>query len=357
VFHPLLTEANPPRENRIHLRPGLLALGTTLALLLTAGAGAPAPAQAQNAPSAAGETAEEAPSSDSVQPGAQTFGTQVDVRWVLVPTLVKSRKGYVQDLEQEDFRLFVDDRPVPIASFETGTDAPISVIYMQDLSGSVANGDKLEISRQLLNCFLDRSRPYDDYTIATFGNERIQVEIPATSDFFTLRRSMWKWEPRGTTALHDAVAWLPDLGTRSENAKRVAILVTDGADNASTLSGEEARALVRQAELPVYVLGLRAGTAPGAETEHLERQSFLHVLRLLAFQTGGRYASLSPADDVRDICESILEDLRYQYVLGFPAGAGDSYRQIRVDVEGRNRQVTARRGYTGGVPAPQSSQP
>lgn len=351
MFHSPIAGANRPAESR-KLFPADFSIWrrvawVSLALMLAAVAMPPALAQDQSV------SPDDAPAAAS----AQTFGTQVDVRWVLVPTLVKSRKGYVQDLEQEEFRLFVENRPVPIASFETGTEAPISVIYMQDLSGSVANGDKLEISRQLLNCFLDRARPYDDYTIATFGNEQIQVQIPATSDFFKARRSMWKWQPRGTTALHDAVAWLPDLGTRSENAKRVAILVTDGADNASTLTGEEARSLVRQAELPVYVLGLRAGTAPGAETEHLERQSFLHVLRLLAFQTGGRYASLSPADDVGDICESILQDLRYQYVLGFPAGAGDSYRQIRVEVDGRNRQVTARRGYTGGVPAPAASQP
>lgn len=289
------------------------------------------------------------PAAGTPEPGG--FGESLDVRWVLVPVLVQGPKGYVQGLKKEDFRLFVDGKRLPVSSFETGTDAPVSVVYLQDLSGSMANGGKLETSSRLFHCFLDRSRPYDEYTIATFGNGRIEVQVPRTSDFFLLRRSPPKWEPRGTTALHDAVAWLPDLGTRGRNAKRVAILVTDGADNASTLSGEQARELVRQAELPVYVLGMGSGSVPGKLAELHEQQRFLHVLRLLAFQTGGRYASVTPADDLRGLCQEIVDDLRFQYVLGFPAGHGERYHEIRVEVEGRKRRVQARRGYTGGSPA------
>ncbi|MCB1056000.1 MAG: VWA domain-containing protein, partial [Acidobacteria bacterium] len=236
-------------------------------------------------------------------PTANGFGESLDVRWVLVPVLVRSPKGYVEDLEKKDFRLFVDGKRVPIASFETGTDAPVSVVYLQDLSGSMANGGKLETSRRLFHSFLDRSKPSDEYTVATFGNGQIEVQVPRTSDFFLLRRSSPKWQPRGTTALHDAVAWLPDLGTQSLNAKRVAILVTDGADNASTLSGEQARDLVRQAELPVYVLGMAAASVPGKVAEIHEQQRLLAVLRLLAFQTGGRYASVTPADDLKSLSQ------------------------------------------------------
>lgn len=278
------------------------------------------------------------------------FGAEVEVRWVLVPAVVQTPKGYVEDLEQQDFTLFVDDRPTPIASFETGTEAPVSIVYLQDLSGSIANGNKLELSRWLLNCLLDHARPYDDFTIATFGNGEVGIDMPQSSDVAALRSSMWRWQPRGTTALHDAVAWLPELGPRGESAKRIAILVTDGFDNASTLSGDEARELVRQAELPVYVLGLRSGSTPIAEADHLPPQPFLYVLRLLAHQTGGRYFTVTPADDLGTICSQILADLRHQYVLGFPAAGGEEYHPIRVEVDGRKRRVSARKGYTGGAP-------
>lgn len=282
-----------------------------------------------------------------------TFGTSVEIRWVLVPIVVKKKVGYAQGLGSGHFELFVDGKRVQDPDFEKRQDAPVSAVFLQDLSGSIANGGKLAVSRRIFDCFLDLGRPGDRVSVATFGGGHLKVQVPPTADFHLLRKAPQGWEPWGTTALHDAVAWLPDLKAPEQGTKRVALLVTDGVDNASTLSPEEARELVRRAELPVYVLGLGTGSPYVLDPEGNKLYRFADVLNLLAHQTGGRYETFSPESRVRSLCRSIVDDLRHQYVLSFPTSnrEKDRYRSIEVRVRGKSHKATYRRGYVGGPPA------
>ncbi len=47
------------------------------------------------------------------------FSDSVAVGWVYVPVVVRSDEGYVKGLKSDDFRLFVDDKPAQVESFET----------------------------------------------------------------------------------------------------------------------------------------------------------------------------------------------------------------------------------------------
>jgi len=282
-----------------------------------------------------------------------TFGSALDIRWVLVPVVVKKRFRYVRDLEASHFDVFVDGAVVPSTDFESTRNAPVSVVFLQDLSGSIANGGKLQISRRLVDCFLGTAKPGDLFSIATFGGGRLEVQEPTTSDTAKLRKATSSWRPYGTTALHDAVAWLPDLNDNDPASREVAILITDGVDNASTIPPEDARTLVRKAEIPVYVIGLGTGSPFVLNPEGDKLHRFADLLNLLAHNTGGRYEALSDLRQVGAICSSILGDLRHQYVLSFPTRSDgrDRYRSIEVKVRGRGRKATYRRGYVGGPPA------
>ncbi|MCB1032975.1 MAG: hypothetical protein KDD47_03970, partial [Acidobacteria bacterium] len=65
-----------------------------------------------------------------------SFGSAVDVEWVLVPVVVRGPRGYVQGLEPKHFELYVDGKRIEGPDFETGRDAPVSAVILQDLSGS-----------------------------------------------------------------------------------------------------------------------------------------------------------------------------------------------------------------------------
>ena len=309
-----------------------------LALLLAALAAAPAGVAAPGA-----QPPEEG--------GVASFDESVSVSWVLVPVVVRSPQGHVAGLDREDFRLFVDGRAARIDEIDLGEEVPLSVVYLQDLSGSIANSGKLEASRRAFSELLDRGREGDEVALATFAGDRLRVEVPFTGDRSALQEAMELWEGYGTTALHDAVSLLPDISQQGRSGRRVAVLVTDGQDNASALDPERAVSVVRGASLPVYVIGLTAGRGPRNETP--EADLYGELLESLAERTGGRYFEVAGAEEAAAAVAALVDDLRSRYVLAV-ATAGDgprSYHELRVEVALPYRHtLTYRRGYHGTLP-------
>ena len=287
------------------------------------------------------------------QPPAPSFQDEVSVGLVLVPVVVRAGAGFAKNLDRKDFRLLIDGKPVPVESFERRSDAPASVVILQDLSGSMASGGKLEESRNVVRFFLSRELPGDEFSLATFASEGLQVDVPFTTNTATLNEAIAGWEAYGTTALHDAVARMPQISLEGHNPKRFAVLVTDGVDNASRMTPEEARAVVQEAQLPTYVLGLEAGNPYELSTEGKKIYRYADVLNLLAAMTGGRYYSINGAEDLQKALTAILDDVRHQYVLGFSTGDGAvKFHKLEVQVEGKDRRtVVFRRGYKGTPPA------
>ena len=215
------------------------------------------------------------------------FEDRVSVSYVLVPVVVRTRTGYASNLEQRDFRLLVDGRPVAIESFDRRTEAPTSLVFLQDLSGSM--NDKIDESQRAVRYFVEHALTGDEFAVATFASGRGQVEVPFTTDVTAVRDAIAEWKGYGTTALHDAVAWIPEISGEGHNSRRFAVLVTDGADNASQISPTEAREIVRSAQIPVYVLGLGAGDPYTLTRDGKKVFRYADVLNLLALTTGGRY--------------------------------------------------------------------
>lgn len=310
---------------------------TAAALLVTLAAGA-APAQ---------ETARD----DVVAP--YVFRDAASVSWVLVPVVVRRAPGspppaHLRELRPEQFQLAVDGRAVGVASFEAGADAPVRLVYVQDLSGSMANADRLEASRAALRYFLERSRPGDEIALVTFASGETRFDVPFTSRPEPFEAALAAWRAYGTTALYDAVARLPELRAEERSTKHAVVLVTDGGDNASALDPARAREVMRAAELPVYVLDV-ASHRPAAGP--VDPASYAHLLRLLAVATGGRYRAVA-AGELERACAEVSEELRYQYVLGFQTrGSGvPSYHAIHVEVDAEGVVASHRRGYLGRPP-------
>ncbi len=288
------------------------------------------------------------------------FQDRLSIGYVLVPAVVRSEAGYVEDLVVEDFRLSVDGKPVVIESFEEGPSAPVGVTFLQDLSGSMGTAGKLELSRKAIEIFLRLRRPGDLFALASFASGRSSIDVPFTGDPAELRAAIRAWRTYGTTALHDAVSRLPMAAQGLESTKQAAILITDGVDNASRLTPAEARERVRRAELPVYVLGLSLGVPAQMQGPNGGTFRYADLLRLLAAETGGAYFSLSDPRQVALTSAAISRELRHQYVLGFSTTDSDEERYRRLEVEvgvshkAKRRQeyrLTFRRGYLGPPPA------
>lgn len=280
------------------------------------------------------------------------FEDNVSVAYILVPVIARAKGGYVQDLVAEDFRLEVDGMTVPFESFEVGDSAPVTVLFMQDLSGSMANADKLRFSRIAIEQLLTESQRGDQFAVASFADGQVSMDIPYTDDVEVIDAEIGMWDPRGVTALHDAVSGLPGLTRDRQSAKRAAILITDGADNSSLLTPAEARQQVRQAELPVYVLGLSTGDPEMLDRDGKKLHRYADILNLLAHLTGGQYFWVTDVKGALSASKTIAADLRHQYVLGFSTSdEGDAaYRKIEVTTRKKKVQLSFRRGYRGPPP-------
>ena len=97
------------------------------------------------------------------------FTEVVSVEWISIPVVVRTGGAYVSDLGQDSFQLLIDGRPVSIEGFEGGPEAPISLIFLQDLSGSMALQGKLERSREAVGHFLADANGEDQFAMASFA--------------------------------------------------------------------------------------------------------------------------------------------------------------------------------------------
>lgn len=310
----------------------------------------------QLAASTSGQIPEEEVRAPSTSPGQAAagpeFAAEVRVDYILIPVVVRSPRGYVSDLTVDDFRLFVDEVRTPIASFDEGSRAPISLALLQDLSGSMMGGGKLEASRRAVNLLLEQHRAGDLWSLSSFAGGVLELAVDFTDEPETIRRSMNWWHPSGTTNLQDAIASLPSVTGAITTMNRAAVLVTDGADNDSAIDAHTAREAVRSAELPVYVLGLSTGSPWALDADGKKLYRHADMLNLLAYLTGGRYFWISGPEDVEPAIETIVGQLRHQYVLGFPtSGLGEPGRhEIRVETRKKKHRLSHRRFYEGTDP-------
>lgn len=295
------------------------------------------------------------PQSQIRPPSETQFSAEVSVGYVLVPVTVRGRRGFVGDLEREDFEVEVDGRRVEIDSFSLETSAAIDLLLLQDLSGSMGLGGKIGYSQRFLQCLVDGARTGDVFGLAAFGNGRFWVSVPPASAGEALLEASRSFRPLGTTALHDAVSWIPELG-RTGAGRRAAVIVTDGVDNASRVSSEAARLLLEDAAIPIYTVDLHSARDVVELADEVDPAKIERLLRGFAEVSGGRYIAASPDSAAGPVCRTIQEDLRRHYLLGFPTRGARARTQHDIEVRiagrrGRKLALKFRRSYVGGDPA------
>jgi VWFA-related protein len=126
----------------------------------------------------------------------------------------------------------------------------------------------------------------------------------------------------------------------------VLLIVSDGSDNASRLSLEQAIRRVQNLGGPVvYTIGLLY------DTDQREYQQAKGALDTLSEETGGIAYFPRSLDEVNKIASEVAEDIRNQYTIGYrstkPVSLG-GYRVVHVEARSPNHGklfVRTRRGY------------
>jgi Ca-activated chloride channel family protein len=238
----------------------------------------------------------------------------------------------------------VDGIEVPIRDFALESDLPLSLGFVVDTSGSMA-GRKIEACRQLIAAFLGERRDDDQLALWTFGDDRVVERFPFGMGWYLLPRVLETIRPWSTTALYDMIRRVPDVMERATHPRRAAILLTDGVDNASSLSAPEAAVIAEGLETPIFVLGVEPPPSGDAVAV-----SYEEILTLIADASGGHYRRIPTSEEMPDVAETLMNELSSRYIITFAtSGVGlRKYRSLEVTVDGYD--AVSRRGYTGTLP-------
>jgi Ca-activated chloride channel family protein len=279
-------------------------------------------------------------------PAFAQYRGEVDVNAVVVPVTVRNKAGrVVTGVSRKRFKLYIDGMRVPIRDLNLESDLPISLGFILDTSGSMT-GRKMKGSQDLVTAFLSQRRPVDQLALWTFGDDRVLERFPFGMGWYLLPRVLETLKPWSTTALYDMTLRVPEVLEKARHHRRAAILLTDGVDNASQIGADEATAVARRLETPVYVLGVE----PPPIAEDADGPSYEEILTLIADASGGHYRRIPQADQMAEAAGELLKELSSRYILTFVTlGIGhEKWRTIEVTVDGY--VVTTRSGYTGTLP-------
>ena len=276
------------------------------------------------------------------QNGVYIYRTNVDE--VLLDCTVINEKGEtVNDLSAKDFRVWENGAPQTINSVEH-EDAPVSMGILVDNSGSMR--DKRSAVNAAAYKFLRDSNPADESFIVNFSN-RAYLDQGFTSSLTALDRGLSHFDSTGYTALYDAVAASADeLSHHGKRRNQVLLIVTDGADDASHLTLQQAIRRVQNLGGPVvYAIGLTY------EDSRREADEARNALQTLSSETGGVAYFPNSLRDVDGIAAQVARDIREQYVIDYHSSdpfSNGGYRTVHVEVRAPHHgrlYVRTKRGY------------
>jgi Ca-activated chloride channel family protein len=279
---------------------------------------------------------------DDDQGAVFVFKTQVR-EVILHATVVDEQRRLVTNLGRPAFTAFENGVPQATTSFHR-EDVPVAMGIVIDNSGSMRE-KRDKVNQAVLNLIRVRN-PGDETFVVNFSQDSY-LDQDFTSDLDLLQKALEKVSAQGSTALYDAiVASAVHLKNNPRVERKVLLVITDGRDNASQDTLQQAMRRLQQENGPtVYAIGLLGDELKPSDTAPLQN---------LAAVTGGVAFFPKGVDDVDDITRVVARDIHSQYTIGYKPtdhSKSSGYRAIEVRAQAADHQkltVRTRSGYYPG---------
>ena len=269
------------------------------------------------------EVAKESMVSPSLNTHVRPLKVAVDL--VLVPvTITDPMNRLVTGLEKENFQLFEGSAGQEIKTFSS-EDAPVSLGVIFDSSGSMSS--KMDRAKDAVVEFFKTANPQDEFFMITFSDEP-EVVSDFTSSVDEIQGKLVFTVPRRRTALLDAIYMGVTKMRQAKYAKKALLIISDGGDNHSRYTENEIKALVKEADVMVYAIGIY-----DRYFQTQEERLGPELLGQIAELSGGRAFTVENPNDLADVATKIGIELRNQYVLGYRPQNGlrdGKWRKIKV---------------------------
>jgi VWFA-related protein len=253
------------------------------------------------------------------------FTLHADSQLVVLNVGVQDAHGTnIKGLSAEDFRIFEDGNLQPIKQF-AAEDRPVTVGILIDTSGSMRTKQFEAVTAAI--AFVESSNPDDEIFVIDF-NDRATLGLPSETAFSQnpaqLRMALLSRKPEGKTALYDALTLAASHLAKAKWERKALLLISDGGDNNSTHSLQQAVRAVELSDAAVYSVALYDPDEP----EHN-----LGALHRLAQLSGGEVFVPEQLSEIRPLCLRIAKDIRANYTLAYTPPNPDRYsvpRKIKV---------------------------
>jgi VWFA-related protein len=277
----------------------------------------------------------------------------------------------VLDAERNASRSFLDQMLVQPKDKAFLIHFDREVELLQDLTSS---REKLQSALDLLKTPSDRERSNDPNDPSN---------SPSGSD-----------SHHGGTQLYDAVFLASNELMKKQQGRKALIILSDGVDRGSKTYLDSAIESAQRADTVVYSIyfaetrredrnegqrrgggmgrggggwpggggggwpgggggypgggGGRGGPGGGQRRPEEPRTDGKKILERISKETGGRFFEVSKKQTVGEIYDSIVEELRTQYNMGFTPdkdSAASGYHHVKLEVKGKDLNVQTREGY------------
>jgi len=259
---------------------------------------------------------------------------RADARLVEVYATVTEGSRYIDDLARTDLTVLDNGKPIEPRAFESCT-SPVAVALLLDSTGSMKAA--LPALKSSAIRLIDELRSIDSVAVYSFNREVYELQ-PFTRNKDAARRAVLGVRADGVTGLHDALVRVT-REVSGQTGKKIIVVFTDGADNASGLQSDTAIRRAKVSGVPIYTI---------AHGEALTAADLMIDLQALASSTGGLSFAIRDPSGIACVFRRVSDDIMHGYLLAFqPEGRNDhSWHKIEIVVkQNQFRKVRAREGY------------
>jgi len=290
------------------------------------------------------QSAAQKPEAVNPSPAATDTRIILDVTRVNMLFTVTDKKGrFITDLVRDDFEVIESRRAQKIQEFTAESDLPLRLGILIDTSNSIRDRFKFEqeAAIQFINSVV---RPRQDKAMVVSFDNSAELVTDLIDDPEKLAEGVRKLRPGGGTALYDAIYFAcKDKLQRDQprhKFRRAIIIVSDGDDNQSRVTRDQALEMSQKADVVLYAISTNISRIEGDGDK---------VLKYFTSETGGQAFFPFKAQDLEQSFENIANELRHQYNIFYrpePLKTDGLYHAVELKVKGRKDLVVrTRKGY------------
>src|SRR5581483_589125 len=275
----------------------------------------------------------------AVVPSERPFKSGIELT-SLNATVTDKDGRLVTGLGREAFEVYEDGVRQDVTQF-TNERVPIGLGVLLDISDSMY-GRRIADARQAVDRFLftllDAS---DEFFLIAFNHTpRVLTEWTRAQD--EVARALAALKPSGGTSIYDAIVAAMPLVEHRTRARAALVIISDGADTASTATLRDVRTALLRTDAFVYAIAIDS-----PDPQPINTRVNAQALREVTSESGGTTDIVQSSADLDAATARIADELNSQYMLGYSSthGADGRFHSIRVHATGGEYRVRARSGY------------